>query len=400
MKPTHISTLAVHAGRPAVRDPHGAHVAPLYQTSTFVFEDAEAGRRAFAGEAGGAGHLYTRLGNPTSDSLERALAALEGAGVEGEPAALVFASGMAAITTAVLAYARGGHVVAQEALYGCTSEFLAEQAPELGIEVTFVDASRTEAVEAALRARPDTRLVLLESPANPTLALADVRAVSALAHEIGAVVMVDNTFATPYHQRPLALGADLVAHSTTKYIGGHGTSIGGALVARDASLLGPAAVLRKNLGGVPGPFDSWLLLNGLKTFALRMERHAANAQRVAAWLETHPEVARIHFPGLPSHPQHELAQRQMRGFTGMISLEMGSAERARTLVDNVRVFSLAESLGGVESLIGHPASMTHASVPADRRNRMGLTEGLVRLSCGVEDVEDLLEDLDRALAKV
>src|SRR5690606_1125234 len=273
MKPTHISTLAVHAGRPAVRDPHGAHVAPLYQTSTFVFEDAEAGRRAFAGEAGGAGHLYTRLGNPTSDSLERALAALEGAGVEGEPAALVFASGMAAITTAVLAYARGGHVVAQEALYGCTSEFLAEQAPELGIEVTFVDASRTEAVEAALRARPDTRLVLLESPANPTLALADVRAVSALAHEIGAVVMVDNTFATPYHQRPLALGADLVAHSTTKYIGGHGTSIGGALVARDASLLGPAAVLRKNLGGVPGPFDSWLLLNGLKTFALRMERH-------------------------------------------------------------------------------------------------------------------------------
>jgi methionine-gamma-lyase len=400
MKKRDISTVAVHAGAPAVRDPYGAHVAPLYQTSTFVFESAEAGRLGFAGEAGGASHLYTRLGNPTMDAFERALAALEGEGVRGgEVHALAYASGMAAITTTILALARGGHVIAQEALYGCTSEFLKEQAPELGIDVTFVDSSQTAEVAAALRARPDTKLVFLESPANPTLALADLQAISAVAHEVGALVCVDNTFATPYHQRPLALGVDIVAHSTTKYIGGHGTVIGGALVVRDAALLPPLQLLRKNLGGVPSPFDCWLLLNGLKTFALRMQRHAENAQKVAEWLEAHPAVARVHYPGLASHPQHALARRQMeRGFGGVLAFELaGGYEAGERMMDAVELCTLAVSLGTVDTLIQHPASMTHSVMAPEMRQRAGITDGLVRLSVGIEHVDDLVADLAQAL---
>lgn len=394
-------TDVVHAGALPVRDPYGAHVAPLYQTSTFSFESTEAGRRAFAGEEGGASHVYTRLGNPTIDALERAIAALESDGTGASASCLAFGSGMAAITTTMLAVARGGHILAQEALYGCSSEFLKEQAPELGIEVTFVNGSDLDAVEAALAARPDTRLVFLESPANPTLALCDLARISELAHAVGARVCVDNTFATPYHQRPLALGVDLVVHSTTKYIGGHGTVIGGAVVAEDAELTKAIGAFRKNLGGVPSPFDCWLLLNGLKTFALRMERHAANAQRVAEWLEQQPAVERVFFPGLKSHPQHELAARQMeRGFGSVISFELaGGYEAGEAMMNAVKLCTLAVSLGTVDTLIQHPASMTHSVMDPEIRRRAGITDGLVRLSVGIEEVADIIADLDQAMQK-
>jgi methionine-gamma-lyase len=380
------------------RAPFGAHVPPIYQTSTFVFESAEAGRRAFAGEDGGA-HLYSRLGNPTVEALEAELARLEGAGLEGEAGALAFGSGMAAITTSMLALCRGGHVIAHEALYGCTSEFLSEQAGSLGMEVSFVDASSTERVAAALARRPDTMMVYLETPANPTLALCDIAGIAALAHASGALLCVDNTFATPYHQRPLALGADLVAHSTTKYIGGHGTVIGGAVVARDAELLARIAALRKNLGGIASPFDAWLLLNGLKTFALRMERHAQNAQRVAEWLERHPAVARVHYPGLASHPQHALARRQMeRGFSGVLAFELHGGHAAGVaMMDAVRLCTLAVSLGTTDTLIQHPASMTHSVMRPELRQRAGIGDGLVRLSVGIEPVEEIVDDLAQAL---
>lgn len=390
----------VHAGELPARDPYGAHVAPLYQTSTFSFASAEQGRQAFAGEADPAVHLYTRLGNPTVEALEHALAELEG-GALGEPVrALAFGSGMAAISTMILAVARGGHVIAQEALYGCTSEFLSGgQAKSLGIDVTFVDSTALAQVRAALERRPDTQLLLLESPANPTMAVCDLRALAELAHAAGALVCVDNTFATPYHQRPLELGADVVAHSTSKYIGGHGTVIGGALVGRVGPVMDEITHFRKNLGGVPSPFDCWLLLNGLKTFALRLERHALNAQQVAIWLEQHPQVERVYYPGLASHPQHALAKRQMEnGFGGVLAFEVvGGYDAAVRLMDAVRLCTLAVSLGCVNTLIQHPASMTHAVMAPDLRARAGVSDGLVRLSVGIENVDDILADLEQAL---
>lgn len=389
------ATHAIHGGAPLKPDPYGAHIPPLYQTSTFSFDCVETGRKGFAGEEGGASHVYTRLGNPTMDALERTLAGLEAPGAEG----LAFGSGMAAISTLILAVARGGHVVAQEALYGCTSEFLKKQGPELGITTTFVDAREPANVVAALERHPDTRLVYLETPANPTMTLCDLREIAEAAHRAGARVSVDNTFATPYHQRPLELGADVVVHSTSKYVGGHGTVIGGALVTRDAELLESLRGFRKNLGGVPSPFDCWLLLSGLKTFPLRMERHASNAQAVAEWLEGHPAVERVHYPGLPSHPQHALAKRQMeRGFGGVMSFELkGGFEAGVRLMDRVRLCTLAVSLGTVDTLIQHPASMTHSVVDPEMRARAGITEGLVRLSVGIEDVRDILADLEQGL---
>jgi methionine-gamma-lyase len=383
------------------REPFGAHVTPIFQTSTFVFESAEAGRRAFAGEDAGA-HVYTRLGNPTIDALERELARLEGRGVDAEVGALAFASGMAAITTTLLAIARGSHVIAHEALYGCTSEFLQQQAGSLGVGVTFVDASDLAQVRTALERRPDTTVVFLETPANPTLGICDIEALAAVAHASGALLCVDNTFATPYHQRPLALGADLVVHSTTKYIGGHGTVVGGAVVTPNAELLGQIAGFRKNLGGIASPFDAWLLLNGLKTFALRMERHAANAQRVAEWLEAQPAAARVHYPGLASHPQHALAKRQMqRGFSGVLSFELhGGYEAGVAMMDAVRLCTLAVSLGTTDTLIQHPASMTHAVMDPALRERAGITDGMVRISVGIEPIHEILGDLAQALQQV
>jgi len=394
-----IHTEAVHAGRYAKKDPYNAHAAPIYQTSTFAFESVEDGRRAFAGEEGGAGHIYTRLGNPTMDALERALAALEGRGIDGPCEALAFGSGMAAITSTIIAAAGGGRVVAQEALYGCTSEFLKEQAEGLGIAVTFADGADTEAMIAALDRHPDTRLLYLETPANPTLAICDLAAIAAAAEQRGVLVCADNTFATPVHQRPLALGADLVVHSTTKYVGGHGTVVGGAAIGRDAEMMERIRAFRKNLGGIPSPFDCWLLLQGARTLPLRMERHSANAQRIAEWLSGRPEVEIVHYPGLPDHAGHELAKRQMEnGFGGVMSFELAAGFRAGVrMMESVELCTLAVSLGTVDTLIQHPASMTHSVMDPEIRRRAGVTDGLVRLAVGIESAEDIIADLEAAL---
>lgn len=393
-----LHTAAVHAGHAARPDPYGAHVTPIYQTSTFVLESAEAGARGFAGDE--PAYLYSRLSNPTVEALETALAELEGRGL-GDAHGLAFGSGMAAISTVLLAHGRGGTILAQEALYGCTSEMLARQAAGMGLSVEFVDPTRPGALAAALAEERPVSLVYLESPANPTLTLCDLEEAARLAHERGARVVVDNTFATPFHQRPLMLGADLVVHSTTKYLGGHGTVIGGAVVARDPALLHEVAAYRKNLGGVAGPFDAWLVLNGIRTFALRMERHAANALRVARWLDGQAEVEAVHYPGLPSHPQHALARSQMEnGFGGVLSFELrGGYEAGVRFLDAVELCTLAVSLGTPDTLVQHPASMTHSVMPPELRRRAGVREGLVRLSVGLEDAEDIIADLEQALAR-
>jgi cystathionine gamma-lyase len=265
------------------------------------------------------------------------------------------------------------------------------------VEFTFVDSGDLEAIRGAMR--PSTRLVHIETPTNPMMRIADIAAAAGIARDGGALLSVDNTFASPINQRPLALGADIVLHSVTKYLNGHSDMVGGMLVVADDGLHERLRFLQNAAGAIPGPWDCWLALRGTKTLHLRMAAHNAHGQRIAEWLEGR-DVGRVYYPGLPSHPQHELARRQMSGFTGMISVDLGTVERARTVVNGVRIFSLAESLGGVESLIGNPAMMTHASVPVERRHAMGLSDGLVRLSCGVEDVEDLLEDLDQALGRL
>jgi cystathionine beta-lyase/cystathionine gamma-synthase len=373
-------TLAIHAGqRP---DPTtGAIMTPVFQTSTYV--QPELGRHL--------GYEYARTHNPTREALEGNVAALEG-GAYG----LAFASGLAATDTMIKLLSAGDHVVSGEGVYGGTYRLFAKVFARLGIEFTFVDSGDLDAVRAAIR--PATKLVHLETPTNPMMGLTDLAAAAEIARAAGTWLSVDNTFASPYNQRPLELGAHIVLHSTTKYLNGHSDMVGGIIVTSDDEIHERLRFLQNAAGGVPGPWDSWLALRGTKTLHLRMAAHNANGQRIAEWLEAHPKVQRVYYPGLPSHPQHELAKRQMRGFTGMISIETGSLENAKRVVDRVRIFSLAESLGGVESLIGHPAMMTHASVPKDRREAMGLTDGLVRLSCGVEDVDDLIADLDQALA--
>jgi cystathionine beta-lyase/cystathionine gamma-synthase len=375
-------TLAVHAGqRP---DPTtGAIMTPVYQTSTYV--QPELGRHL--------GYEYARTQNPTREALEGNVAALEG-GRFG----IAFASGLAATDTLAKLLSAGDHVVSGEGVYGGTYRLFSQVTARQGVEFSFVDAADPERIRAAVT--PATKLIHLETPTNPMMRLTDLAAAAEIAREAGAILSVDNTFASPYNQRPLELGADVVLHSTTKYLNGHSDVVGGMLVVSDEALHERLRFLQNAAGAVPGPWDSWLVLRGTKTLHLRMRAHNENGQRVAEWLEAHPKVERVYYPGLPSHPQHGLAKRQMRGFTGMISIEMGSLERARALVNHVRIFALAESLGGVESLIGHPAGMTHASVPAERRESMALTEGLVRLSCGVEAVEDLIADLGQALEHV
>jgi methionine-gamma-lyase len=391
----HLDTLAVHGGgKPAGAD----HVHPIHQTSTFDLESTEAGRLGFLREPGGSAHIYTRLGNPTVEALERALAALEGRELEEPPEALAFSSGMAAITTTLLALAAGGTVVAQEALYGGTSEFLAQQAGEAGLISVETEVTDPATVARVIDAHPGAKLLYLETPANPLMGLCDLRALAQVAHERGLLVCADNTFATPLHQLPLSLGVDVVLHSTTKYLGGHGTVIGGAVVAR-AELIQRIRPWRKNLGGVASPFDAWLLLNGLKTFPLRMRRHSANAQRVAEWLAAHPAVERVHYPGLPDHPGHELARRQMRdGFGGVVSCELhGGLEAGRRMMEGVRLCTLAVSLGSPGTLVQHPASMSHGVVGEDLRRRTGISDGLVRIALGIEDPDDLIADLEQAL---
>jgi cystathionine beta-lyase/cystathionine gamma-synthase len=379
VSPPAFATRAVHAGQEP--DPTtGAIMPPIYQTSTYV--QPELGRHL--------GYEYARVQNPTREALEGNLAALEG-GAHG----LAFASGLSAIEAVIKTLSAGDHVVSEENTYGGTNRMFTKVLSRLGIEFTFVDTRDPDQVREAMR--PSTRLLHLETPTNPMMRLCDLEAMAQIAHEVGALVMVDNTFATPFNQRPLEFGADVIVHSTTKYLNGHSDVIGGALIVNDDALADELHFVRRSTGAVPGPMDAWLVLRGTKTLHLRMRAHNENGVAVANFLRDHPASQAVHYPGLDSHPQHDLAVRQMTGFTGMVSVELGSAERAKRFVDRTRWFALAESLGGVESLIGVPALMTHASVAPELRDAMGVTEGLVRLSVGIEDIGDLLDDLEQAL---
>jgi cystathionine gamma-lyase len=374
------ATLAIHAGQDA--DPAtGATVVPIYATSTYTQEAP--GRHK--------GYEYSRSGNPTRTALETCLAALEG-GERG----LAFASGLAA-TTAVLSLLRpGDEVVAAADLYGGTYRLLERVFKPWGLVTRYTEDPSPAGFARLLT--PATKLVWIETPTNPLLQLVDIAAVAEVAHKGKALLAVDNTFASPYLQQPLRLGADLVVHSTTKYLGGHSDVVGGAVIG-SRELLGPIAFYQNAAGGVPGPFDAWLTLRGVKTLAVRMERHCANARRLAPWLAEQPQVERVFYPGLPGHPGHEVAKRQMKDFGGMISVRLrGGKEGASRFMTRTKLFSLAESLGGVESLVCYPATMTHASIPADVRQARGVDDGLVRLSVGIEDVDDLQEDLRRALS--
>jgi cystathionine beta-lyase/cystathionine gamma-synthase len=374
------ATKAVHAGV-APEEVTGAIMTPIFQTSTYV--------QPAVGEP--KGHYdYGRTANPTREALEANLAALESG-----TRAVAFSSGLAAIDAVLRRLSAGDHVVSEENTYGGTTRLFNRVLSRFGVEFTYVDASDTAAVVEAMRA--NTRLVHVETPTNPMMRVCDIRAVAEIAHTGGALLAVDNTFASPFNQRPLELGADITLHSSTKYVNGHSDVIGGILAVRDEGLAEELLFLRKSTGAVPGPMDCWLTLRGLKTLHVRMERHNANGMAVARFLQSHPKVDRVLYPGLPSHPQHALAARQMSGFTGMVSVDVGTLERAKALTEHCRIFALAESLGGIESLISVPALMTHASVPEERRRAMGVTPGLVRFSVGIEDEADLLEDLTRVL---
>ncbi|HSL00248.1 MAG TPA: cystathionine gamma-synthase [Rubrobacteraceae bacterium] len=375
------ATRAIHSGQDP--DPTtGATIVPIYQTSTYTQEAP--GKHK--------GYEYSRTGNPTRAALEECVASLE----EGDYG-LAFASGLAATIAVMSLLSPGDHVVAGDDLYGGTYRLFDKVLPRTGgLEFTYADTTDPESVERVLR--PETKLLWIETPTNPMLTISDIRDLSEMAHERAAIVVVDNTFASPYFQRPLALGADIVVHSTTKYMGGHSDVVGGAVVTSDADFHEGIKFYQNAAGGVPGPFDSWIVLRGLKTLAVRMLQHERNALAVARFLQDHPEVDTVNYPGLPSHPQHELAKRQMSGFSGMVSFTLkGGAQAAYAAVQRTEVFHFAESLGGVESLITHPATMTHAAIPREQREARGVTDGLMRLSVGIEDADDLIADLDQAI---
>ncbi len=379
--PAHaFATRAVHAG--PVADPlSGAVMPPIYQTSTYAQEGL--GRHK--------GYEYGRTQNPTREALERAVASLE-LGTHG----FAFGSGLAALDAILKLFSAGDHIVSGENVYGGSHRLMERVYARFGLTFTFVDTRDPARVAAAIT--PATRMVYCETPTNPMMFLADLKAIGDITQSRGVLLAVDNTFATPFFQQPLEFGADIVLHSTTKYLNGHSDMIGGMLVTRREDLAERLGFLQNASGGVPGPMDCWLCLRGLKTLPLRMQRHDATGREIAGWIKTHPKVRKVYYPGLPEHPQHDLARRQMRGFGGMISIELGDPALARRMVERTRIFTLAESLGGVESLIGHPASMTHASVPVALRQSMGLTDSLVRLSCGIEEPADLMADLEQALA--
>jgi cystathionine gamma-lyase/cystathionine beta-lyase/cystathionine gamma-lyase/homocysteine desulfhydrase len=375
-------TVCIHAGQ----EPDaatGAIVTPIYQTSTYVQEAL--GRHK--------GYEYARTRNPTRSALEGNLAA-----IEGGKAAFAFASGMAAIDALASLLKAGDHAVVTDNVYGGTARLFDQVLARYQLSFSYVDTADVEAVDRAFT--PTTRLLFVETPSNPNLRLSDLAAMADLAHRHGAKLAVDNTFASPCIQRPIEYGADLVMHSTTKYLNGHSDSVGGVVVATGDEDIKWLGFVQNAAGAILSPFDAWLVLRGTKTLPLRMARHSANGQLLAEFLEAHPRVTRVDYPGLPSHPQHDLARRQMRGFGGMLALDLGSLDAARALLNNLRLIALAESLGGVESLISHPATMTHASVPAERRLASGITDGLVRISAGIEDIEDLKEDLDTALGRL
>jgi cystathionine gamma-lyase len=376
------ATRAIHAGQ-SPDAASGAIMTPIFQTSTYVQDGLGQPKL---------GYEYARVSNPTRTALETNVASLENA-----KHGMAFASGLAATEAIVKRLSAGDHVVYEENVYGGTHRMFVMIFARLGIQFTAVDARDPDNVRRALR--PNTKLIFIETPTNPMMRITDIRAVAQIGKENGVPIAVDNTFASPYNQQPLDLGAALVMHSSTKYINGHSDLIGGMVLTNDDQAAEDLRFMQKATGGVPGPMDCWLIMRGTKTLHVRMEAHNRNGLRIAEYLEQHSGIERVYYPGLPSHPQHELARRQMRGFTGMISLELGSLARAKKFVEGTRIFALAESLGGVESLIGHPSTQTHAAVPAEKRQEMGLTDGLVRLSVGIEDVEDLIEDLDQALKK-
>jgi cystathionine gamma-synthase/cystathionine gamma-lyase len=378
------STKAIHVGQGA--DPAtGATIVPVYQTSTYTQEAVGAHK----------GFDYSRTVNPTRVALEAQLAALEGAEYGS-----AFASGMAATSAVLNLLSAGDHVVVTDDLYGGTYRLFSRVLTRYGLEFTYVDMADLDAVRMAIK--PNTKMFWLETPTNPLLKLIDIQALVRQAHDDEGrhiIVVVDNTFASPYFQQPLALGADIVVHSTTKYIGGHSDVVGGVAVTSNKEFYDVIKFHQNAVGGVPGPHDAWLTMRGAKTLAIRMREHAKNAQAIAEFLAAHEEVDRVYYPGLPSHPQHELAKRQMSGFGGMVSFTLkGPEQRAIDFANRMHFFSLAESLGGVESLICHPARMTHGSIPKEEREKRGVTDGLLRLSVGIEDVDDLIDDLRRALA--
>jgi cystathionine gamma-lyase len=375
-------TRAIHAGDD-LENPTGTVVVPIYQVSTFRQTQS------------GGGYVYSRTGNPTRTALETCLASLEEANY-----ALAFASGMAAITTLLLSLLReGDEILAVNDLYGGTRRLFTRVMQNFGVGSTYVDGTQLGDFESNLK--PTTKIVWVESPTNPLLKIVDISAVAEIAHSHNALLVVDNTFMSPYLQHPLRLGADVVVHSTTKYLGGHSDLIGGAIVLSEPKLYEKVQFAQNAAGAVPGPMDCWLVLRGIKTLAVRLDRHCANAQKVAEFLAGHAKVSSVLYPGLASHPQHDLARKQMEGFGGMVSFVLkGDPDACQKLLKNVKVFASAESLGGVESLIEHPSSMTHASVPKEERERIGLSDSLIRVSVGLEDVEDLITDLSNALARV
>lgn len=406
INPRHgFGTLVTHTGE--MQNESDAHVMPIYQTSAFTFPDTQTGAARFQGQE--PGYIYTRLNNPNLAQLALKISVLEGIdllraqpqrAVEECVGGLVFASGMSAITSAILARVQGGGtIIAHESIYSATYNFLHDLAPQYGIEVVWLHDPTPEAWEDAFRRHPRAALAYVETPANPTLALVDLAAVAEIAHRAGAWLMVDNTFASPYCQRPLALGADIVCHSTTKYLSGHGQVVGGAVVTTQLEYLnGPLYRTFKILGGCPSPFDSWLANIGMKTFELRMERHCHNALAVAQYLAAHPKVARVYYPFLEGSPQVGLARRQMLCGGGMIAFELaGGFAAGVALMEHVHTSTLVVSLGNVDSIISHPASMTHSNLTPETRRAMGIADGLVRYSIGIENVEDLLDDLEQAL---
>ena len=381
----------IHGG--GHHDEYGAATVPIYQTSTFRFESAEDGAACFAGEK--EGYVYTRIGNPTVAALERQVAELEhGYG------AVAFASGMGAVSTVYMAYLNAGdHIISSDAVYGASRTMMEGHMSRFGVESTYVKTENIDNIKAAIR--PNTKMLYIETPANPTMGITDIEACAKLAHEKGLLLVVDNTFCSPYLQNPLDLGADVVLHSVTKFINGHADIVGGIVITKTAELYKQLHVMMLNLGGNMDPHQAYMVIRGLKTLGIRIDRAQESAMKVAEFLESHPKIASVAYPGLKSHPQYALAQKQMRGTGTMISFELkGGLEAGRKLMNNVKMCILAVSLGGVETLIQHPASMTHSKVSATAKAAAGITDGLVRFSVGIENVEDIIADLRQALEKI
>lgn len=385
------NSLLIHGGMEP--DPMGSATVPIYQTSTFAFENADEGAKCFAGE--GDGYIYTRIGNPTISALERQVAILEN-GYGG----IATSSGMGAVSSIYMAFLKtGDHIVSTDAVYGPSRGIMETYFRRFGVESTYIDTSKLKNIEAAIK--PNTRLLYLESPTNPTMVITDIKAAAEIAHKYGLVVVVDNTFCSPYLQRPLDLGADVVFHSMTKFLNGHADIVAGIIVTKTEELYKIVRPAMVNMGCNMDPHQAYMVLRGIKTLSLRVERAQQNAQKVAEYLEKHPKIEWVKYPGLKSHPQFELAQKQMKGPGAMISFELkGGLEAGKVLMNSVKLAMLAVSLGGVETLIQHPASMTHSKMSKEARLKANITDGLVRFSVGIEDVEDIIADLDQALAKI